>query len=168
VLLSVCLCQKEVRKGSRNPAFLLERHSQMSRVLAPTFLALAGLITSGCAEHQKSAHIPTDASSGVVLYRRYCAVCHANDGKGNGPPPSTSSFSQSPPDLTTLSRRNGGEFPEDYVLGILQSGIKLPDHGSAEMPVWGEIFKVGNGLDARQVKTEIENLTGYIRSLQQQ
>jgi len=140
---------------------------QVLRNLILGFLAVGCLIACGCAAQRKSAAAPPDVSSGPELYRRYCAVCHANDGRGNGPPPPGSNFSQSPPDLTTLSRCNAGNFPVAYVMGVLRSGIKLPDHGSPEMPVWGEIFKVGNGLDENQVQRRVENLTNYIQSLQQ-
>lgn len=51
---------------------------------------------------------------------------------------------------------------------VLRGGIDIPDHGSSEMPVWREVFKVGDALDEKQVTLRIENLTSYIRSLQQQ
>ena len=44
--------------------------------------------------------------SGALLYKQYCAACHGNDLKGNGPAPYP--FRGMPPDLTTLARRHGG------------------------------------------------------------
>ena len=68
-------------------------------------------------------------------------------------------------DLTTLSRRHGGKFPEAYVSKTLRNGVKLPAHGPAEMPVWGVEFEAKDG-DKTQVESRIRNLTNYIKSRQ--
>jgi hypothetical protein len=104
--------------------------------------------------------------TGAQLYKQNCAVCHGNDGKGNGAPPSSSPFTESPPDLTTLAQRHKGEFPEAYVADVLRNGVKMPDHGPAEMPVWGIIFKSMAKSDETQVKVRITNLTNYLKSIQ--
>jgi mono/diheme cytochrome c family protein len=57
-------------------------------------------------------------SSGEALFRRYCSVCHGNDLKGNGPAPPP--FKDVPPDLTKLAQRNGGNFPDAYVIDVLR------------------------------------------------
>jgi mono/diheme cytochrome c family protein len=131
-------------------------------------LALFSWMAYVCAAQQKPAKKPADQGppSGAELYKRYCAVCHGNDGKGNGPPPPSSHFSKSPPDLTTLSQRHDGKFPDAYVADVLRSGVPLPDHGSSEMPIWGEAFRAAGGLDEDQLNLRIKNLTNYIRSRQ--
>ncbi len=109
---------------------------------------------------------PAAALSGAELYKRHCAVCHGNDGKGNGPPPASSPFTEMPPDLTTLARRHGGKFPQEYVEQVLRSGIRLPNHGPAEMPVWGTIFQAQEKPDGAEVSLRISRLTNYLKSLQ--
>jgi hypothetical protein len=42
-----------------------------------------------------------------------------------------------PPDLTHLSRRHEGKFPEEYVRAVLEFGPGPSSHGSADMPSWG-------------------------------
>jgi mono/diheme cytochrome c family protein len=119
---------------------------------------------------QKQSKTAPDARSqvrsGLELYKRHCAVCHGNDAKGGGPPPAGSLFKVSPPDLTTLSRRHDGKFPEAYVQNVLKNGVPMPDHGPAEMPVWGTAFKATTKADDAEVELRIKNLMNYLRSLQ--
>ena len=112
---------------------------------------------------QKASEAPSTPSSGAELYKQHCAVCHANDLKGSGPFPPPY---RRPPDLTSLSRRHGGRFPEAYVSNVLRNGVKLPAHGPAEMPVWGVEFEATNGADKAEVESRIRNLTNYIKSRQ--
>lgn len=105
----------------------------------------------------------TSSPSGAELYDVYCVACHGSDLKGSGPVPDPY---RTPPDLTTLSRRHGGKFPDGYVSAVLRNGVILPAHGPAEMPVWGEEFKARERLDAAQVTARIRGLTGYIKSRQ--
>jgi len=105
------------------------------------------------------------APSGEELYKHRCAACHGNDLKGNGPAPPP--FREFPPDLTTLAKRNGGEFPDTYIAEVLRSGAPIPEHGPAEMPVWGAEFKESENLDETQIESRITNLSNYIKSLQE-
>ena len=131
------------------------------------FCGLLAAVLGHAAQNQQAKKKPTARPmSGAELYKRYCAVCHANDGKGNGPAPASSQFKESPPDLTTLAQRHDGKFPDAYVANVLRSGAKMPDHGSAEMPVWGLAFKADNGSDETQVTMRIANLTAYLKSIQ--
>lgn len=65
-----------------------------------------------------------------------CASCHGNNGKGGG------SFAEilqvSVPDLTTLSKKNGGVFPIARVYSVIDGREALKAHGTREMPVWGK------------------------------
>lgn len=45
------------------------------------------------------------------------------------------------PDLTGISRRNGGTFPDDMVRKIVSGESAIAAHGSREMPVWGARFQ---------------------------
>jgi mono/diheme cytochrome c family protein len=132
-----------------------------------TFCALSLLVAGfGAAQGKQSKKTPPAPTSGAHLYKEYCAVCHANDGKGNGPPPAPSRFTESPPDLTTLAQRHNGGFPEAYVVDVLRNGVKMPDHGPAEMPVWGTAFTSMSKSNEAQVNLRITNLTNYLKSIQ--
>lgn len=106
---------------------------------------------------------PSTPPSGAGLYKQHCAVCHGEDLKGGSPVPYPY---RTPPDLTTLARRHGGEFPQRYVSDVLREGIILPAHGPAEMPVWGMDFRLGEKLDEAQVSSRVTELANYIKSLQ--
>jgi mono/diheme cytochrome c family protein len=106
----------------------------------------------------------TSSSSGGEMYRAYCAACHGLDGKGDGP--ASSALKSAPTDLTQLAKRNSGRFPELRVFGAINGDLRVPAHGSKDMPVWGVVFRgMGdNGVPGAQLR--IRNLTRYIESLQ--
>ena len=101
---------------------------------------------------------------GPDLFKMYCATCHGRDGKSNGPV--VPALKVPPPDLTVLSRRQQGVFPEREVVVIIAGPGAVAAHGSDEMPVWGVIFRTLDASDAR-AKARIKNLVAYIKSIQQ-
>lgn len=108
----------------------------------------------------------TPANSGKQMYASYCASCHGVDGKGNGPV--ASSLKQTPADLSVLSRNNGGKYPTDHVIAVLQFGAAASAHGTADMPVWGPVL---SKLDESSTQSSskalrISNLAKYIETLQ--
>ncbi|HEX6803913.1 MAG TPA: cytochrome c [Terriglobales bacterium] len=112
-------------------------------------------------------HVPapaTSAASGKEMFKSYCAPCHGEDGKGNGP--AASALKTPPPDLTLLSKNNGGKFPADRVSSILRGRATVSAHGNREMPVWGPVFwRMSHGHEA-EVQQRITNLTKYLEALQ--
>jgi mono/diheme cytochrome c family protein len=107
----------------------------------------------------------TTPTSGKQMYANYCTPCHGQDGKGQGPV--ARALQSQPSDLTTLSRNNNGKFPFAHVTAVLQSGVALPAHGSAAMPVWGPILGKMDGTNPQDRNLRISNLSEYLRSLQQ-
>jgi mono/diheme cytochrome c family protein len=107
---------------------------------------------------------PTSLSSGPEMYATYCAVCHSNDGKGGGP--AAEALKVPPTDLTTLARKNGGKYPSDHVMNAIQGDLRLPAHGSKEMPVWGKLFWHMSQGHSSEVQLRVTNLNKYIESLQ--
>lgn len=107
----------------------------------------------------------TYVPSGKQTYREYCAVCHGSDGKGNGP--AASSMRKQPPILTTIAKRHGGKFPEEYVKNVLQFGPGLSAHGASEMPVWGPIFRYVENYNEAAVRRRIKNLCDFLKSIQE-
>lgn len=133
---------------------------------AAMLLALAGLTGDRWAAQQTPPTKKSAPTAGARLYKANCAVCHGNDGKGNGPPPESSPFTEPPPDLTTLAKRHEGKFPDEYVELVLRNGTPAPQHGPAEMPVWGTIFKAATKSDQAQISARIQNLISYLKSIQ--
>ncbi len=107
----------------------------------------------------------TSPASGKQMYLAYCASCHGTEGRGNGP--AASALKTAPTDLTGLQKANGGKFPSDHVYEVINGRAMTPAHGSAEMPVWGPVFRELSGGHQAVVQQRITNLTDYIRSLQQ-
>jgi len=68
-----------------------------------------------------------------------CAVCHGKSGQGDGSV--VELLKRSPPDLTQLSRKNGGVFPIDRVYQTIEGGT-VAAHGSREMPIWGRDYRI--------------------------
>jgi len=116
-------------------------------------------------EQERAKNISTESiDSGAQLYKKYCAACHGNDLKGNGPAPYP--FKDMPPDLTTLAKRHDGKFPDEYFSAVMRNGVLIPAHGPPEMPTWGTDFRAMDRLDEAQVAARIANLRNYIKSLQ--
>jgi len=103
-------------------------------------------------------------------FMNYCASCHGESGMGNGPV--AEFLSVTPPNLTGLAARNGGEFPYLDVFMIIDGRTGIGPHGS-DMPVWGDIFKM-HEVDVSTdygaeiiVRGRILSLVKYLESIQQ-
>jgi len=107
---------------------------------------------------------PTSPASGQEMYTSYCAVCHGTDGRGGGP--AAEALKVPPSDLTTLARKNGGKYPSDHVANAIQGDLRLPAHGSKEMPVWGKVFWHMSQGHSSEVQLRVTNLNKYIESLE--
>ncbi len=99
---------------------------------------------------------------GNVLYITYCATCHGDFGKGNGPMARV--LKVPPPDLTQIAARRGGAFPVKFVEETI-AGSDLASHGTREMPLWGPIFsQVAWDQDLGRIR--IASLVQYLQSIQ--
>lgn len=100
---------------------------------------------------------------GSDLFRAYCAPCHGDDGKGDGPV--AAALNTKPTDLTTIASRNGGVFPAERVGKIVAGDNLVLAHGSREMPIWGPIFhQVEWDRDLGNVR--LQNVVKYVESIQ--
>ena len=106
---------------------------------------------------------PTTAISGKVLYGQYCAVCHGVDGKGAGP--AAAALKQHPTDLTQISHQNGGQFPEDRFMKMMNGEGSTAAHGTADMPIWGADFR-NTTSNPNLAQDRIYSLMSYIEDLQ--
>lgn len=112
----------------------------------------------------KKPPIPySNPQSGEQMYKDYCAACHGPAGKGDGP---AAAFLKSwPPDLTTMTQRNQGKYPELKVREALLFGTSSHAHGTSDMPVWGPLFR-SEDPNQKQSKERVSKLTSYLQSLQ--
>lgn len=140
-------------------------------MLIRSIFSLIGLTLAlavfGASQQTQIKHVsvkPTSATSGPEMYTAYCAACHGVDGKGSGP--AVDALKVPPPNLTTLARRNGGKYPSDHVTSAIQGDLRLPAHGSKEMPVWGDLFWGMSQGHSSEVQLRITNLNKYVESLQ--
>jgi mono/diheme cytochrome c family protein len=107
----------------------------------------------------------TSPSSGKDMYIAYCASCHGQGGMGNGP--AATALKAHPTDLTLLTVKNGGKFPDAHIAEIIRGDKLTVAHGDKEMPVWGPVFLTMGRHDPAQELIRIHNLTAYLESIQQ-
>ena len=77
-------------------------------------------------------------SIGKMEFQKNCASCHGLIGKGDGP--LVEFLKQTPPDLTLLSKKHGGVYPQAKVYEWIRDPQKVRAHGTKEMPIWGDRY----------------------------
>jgi mono/diheme cytochrome c family protein len=106
----------------------------------------------------------TDVGSDV--FKTYCAACHGQNAKGDGP--LADNLRVRPPDLTLIAKRMGGTFPADKVRRIIDGRNPVKGHGGPDMPVWGDAFKSSReGYSDEAVKARIEAVTEHLAGIQE-
>ncbi|MGE4053497.1 MAG: cytochrome c [Vicinamibacterales bacterium] len=134
----------------------------MSPLRAAAVLVIAATTTTSAQVNvSPTIVVPT---TGQDIFQSFCAPCHGPGGRGNGP--LSSELRTRPADLTQLSLRNRGEFPTARVQAFVMHGDPAtPAHGTAEMPVWGPIFRALDPSD-RLPEVRIEAVVRHVQSLQ--
>jgi mono/diheme cytochrome c family protein len=104
---------------------------------------------------------------GERLFQVSCAACHGMDARGGG---SVAPLLNVPvPDLTLISARRGGTFPNVEIFQIVDGQADLSAHGPRHMPVWGYEF-FGEDADDQaahaRASAKVERLVQYLRSIQ--
>ena len=134
----------------------------MIRRLFVAMLALALPASFAIAQTKVTkAPIKPTTIDGKTMYHSYCAVCHGKEAKGDGP--AVSALTKPPADLTKISARNGGTFPDVKVRRYIEGLDEVPSHGSRDMPMWGDVFR---SLDRDMAQIRISALTEYLKTLQ--
>ena len=100
---------------------------------------------------------------GVDTFKAYCAVCHGEQAKGNGP--AATALKKVPADLTGIAKRNGGKFSASDVEGVIIGNNALISHGTRDMPIWGPVFR-SLASDDSVMKLRVKNLVDYLKSIQ--
>jgi mono/diheme cytochrome c family protein len=142
------------------------RRGDAARKLAVVVIlvSLAG-VAVGQQPAATKAPVPyVSPTSGAAMYAEYCASCHGQAGKGDGPV--APALKIQPPDLTILAKAKRGRFPGGDIYQVIKWGGGIISHGSKEMPVWGKAFLPVSGHDEKQVDLRIKTLVNYIESLQ--
>ncbi len=133
-------------------------------LLCVALLALPGICRAQAKSPQKHPARQPDTQAGKETYVRYCAACHGESAKGDGP--AATALKPPPTDLTTLSKRHEGKFPSGYVGALVKFGRSLAAHGSMDMPVWGARFKTLDPDHDPTGQQHIDDLVAYLESLQ--
>ncbi len=120
---------------------------------------LAGALLFGSAASRAAE--PT----GDQLFAAHCASCHGADGEGGGPAASTIKIT--PPNLRTLTKRSGGQFPRDAVESYIDGRKQVEAHGDRLMPVWGDFLQMPSDKGSQEpVRQRIAALADFIERLQ--
>jgi mono/diheme cytochrome c family protein len=146
-------------KRKKDPMFALR-----VILLCTALAAILGISHAGQKVDQKRPARQPNALSGKVTFLKYCASCHGEDAKGNGP--AAIALKPPPADLTTLARRYNGKFPSGYVGALLKFGRNLAAHGSDDMPVWGSKFRDLDPIKDPTGQQHLDDMVAYIESLQ--
>lgn len=136
----------------------------MRNLLMAGIFAGTGLLLAQTTHVKKAPVTATSPASGKDMFVHYCASCHGKDGKGGGP--AAPALKPPPSDLTALTAKNKGKFPDLRVSRVIEGSDDLVAHGSRDMPIWGEVFREMDGNGAPTAKIRVANLTAYIQSIQ--
>ena len=132
----------------------------MRRALA----VLALSVLAGCMAEGGRPGDGSDPSSGALAFRSNCAGCHGTDARGGGP------LAPGAPSLAGLAARNGGVFPAEHVVGVVEGHARQPSFSST-MPQFhgagmgtGPVVEVP-GVD-RPVTAPLAGVLAYLQGLQ--
>lgn len=135
-------------------------------MIRPLFITLVALaLSAGSAFAQTKIEQGTiknvNAADAKGMFDSYCATCHGKDGKGAGP--AAKALAKAPADLTKVSARNGGKFPDVRVRRYIEGADEVAAHGSRDMPMWGSLF---NSLSRDTAVLRVAALADYIKGIQ--
>lgn len=144
-------------------------------------ITLSAAVITGCVLLSFSSVNALDKTAqlklGEMEYLSNCGSCHGRDAKGNGPVAAV--LTVKPTDLTMISKKLNGKFPQEHVYKVIDGRDMISPHGNSLMPVWGHRFTVmeRNATDAiayspSELDTQslvfgrIISLVGYLESIQ--
>ena len=107
--------------------------SGITKSIALLLIMLLGFINVGYSQELQDA-----ITAGKKEYMRSCALCHGDNGKGNGV--YASKLTVRPVNLTLLQKENNDIFPTRKIFRTIEGSDDLKLHGPSAMPVWGDRF----------------------------
>jgi mono/diheme cytochrome c family protein len=135
-----------------------------------TGVAVALILAGGpVALANSTAPIPADLGRGDFM--TYCSACHGVSGIGDGTVAEFLTLTAA--NLTQMSLKNGGIFPRQRAIEVIDGRAQVSVHGERDMPVWGDWFKFEADADGGDAKAEkivrerIDALVTYLESIQQ-
>ncbi|MEZ5418028.1 MAG: c-type cytochrome [Vicinamibacterales bacterium] len=134
----------------------------MTRQILAAVAAVAFVASTAWA--QKIEQTPmkrTAANDGAGMFNAYCASCHGLDATGNGP--AAKALAKAPADLTKITARNGGTFPETKIKRYIEGADEIAAHGSRDMPVWSTLFRT---MEPATVPLRVQALADFLKSIQ--
>jgi len=141
----------------------------MKQLYIGTVVLCAGLVAAPAL-----AYAQQTKDIGKYEYQVSCAVCHGDNGKGDGA--LAKYYNKHAADLTVIQKNNYGVFPFDQVYAVIDGRQAVAGHGPTDMPVWGDVFSqdmqgytfgFGTSKDLESyARGRIIALIGYIYSLQ--
>ena len=140
------------------------------RLLSLTLVVLGAVLWIALVGPAAGAHASPgaqereDYNSGAYLYRTFCASCHGERGRGDGPVADLSNPPAS--DITVLQQRAGGTFPRAEVRAILDGSKTIRGHDGNGMPDWNRVLRQTAGGDERLVQRRIDALVSHVEGLQ--
>jgi len=162
----------------------MKPYLEFGRAMRNVILVIAGTAVAMLVEAQFTGATSVGAAEGASAknslsitlgkedFQTYCASCHGETGVGDGPV--AEFLALQPADLTKLSRKNGGPFPRERVVAVIDGRETVKIHGPRDMPIWGDWFNVeaeGPGLRAQErelvIEARIDSLVRYIETIQE-
>lgn len=106
---------------------------RMVKVVGLVLIISLGLMDIGVSQELQDAIV-----AGKQEYSRSCAICHGDDGKGDGV--YEPKLLVKPSNLTLLQKQNNGIFPIRQIFLMIEGREGAKYHGPREMPIWGDRF----------------------------
>lgn len=132
----------------------------MSGLLVLGLLSIGPLAATAAAAQDRPAGADR---SGAALYGAFCASCHGETGRGDGPVADLAPVR--PPDLTMLSRSRGGVYPRREVREVLE-GTRAQRTHAGGMPNWRDVIARTEGNDPRRINARLEAIVDHVETLQ--
>lgn len=100
---------------------------------------------------------------GKKMYAQYCAVCHGDNGDGNGKAAPALTVPAS--SLVNLTARNNGRFPDAGIRKVLTYS-NIQAHQVQHMPNWWAQFRMLDKRHPTDADHRINSLVVYLRQIQ--
>ena len=130
-------------------------------LVAVAVFSLCASVVHAQPQVKKEPIKPVPASDAAAMFKSYCSACHGATAKGDGP--AAVALKKAPADLTKISARNGGTYPEVKVKRYIEGLDEVAAHGTRDMPMWGSLFR---DLSRDTAQIRVQALSDYLKGLQ--